>query len=55
MHPHDVHQEKRAIEKDEREEEMDDAQPLVHHPAEHLGKPIINRPEIANMLPPKST
>ena len=39
----DVHREERAVEEDERQEEVHLAPDLVHHPAEHLGEPEIDR------------
>ena len=45
--PDDVHREERAVEEDERQEEVDLAQRLVHHPAEHLREPVVDRREDA--------
>ena len=47
-HAQDVHREERAVEEDERQEEVHLAPVLVHHPAEHLGEPEVDRPEHAH-------
>src|ERR1700719_283410 len=46
-HPEDVHREERAVERDERDPEMNLAERLAHHVAEHLGIPIGNSREDA--------
>ena len=51
----DVHREERAVEEDERQEEMDVSQGRVHHPAEHLGIPEVIAPKMPNIVPPNST
>ena len=38
-----VHREKRAVEENVSQHEMNLAEPLVHHAAKHFGKPIVNR------------
>ena len=44
----DVHRIEGAVEEHERQEEMNLAERLVHHPAEHLGKPKIDCAEHAH-------
>src|SRR6185436_7043358 len=44
----DMHRVKRTVEKDEREQEVNLAPVVVHHAAEHLGKPEVNGPEYAH-------
>src|SRR5271155_1841641 len=46
-HPEDMHREEGAVEGDERDPEVNLAERLVHHAAEHLGVPIGNSREDA--------
>jgi len=41
----EVHWEKGSVKENVGQDEMDLTQPLIHRPAEHLGKPIVDRSE----------